>query len=105
MPEAGFHFEQPAWFWGLLALIPVAIWLWRSAAKAARGPIHRYADPHLLPHLTGTRELKATASRLNEQKYKWVTVEVVRTFGVLNDKRALPFLLWMSGTTKTAQQK
>lgn len=60
MPEAGFHFEQPAWFWGLLALIPVAVWLWRSAAKAARGPIHRYADPHLLPHLTGTRELKST---------------------------------------------
>jgi Ca-activated chloride channel family protein len=60
VPEAGFHFEQPAWFWGLLALIPVAIWLWRSAAKAARGPVHRYADPHLLPHLTGTRELKAT---------------------------------------------
>ncbi len=60
MPEAGFHFAQPVWFWGLLALVPVAIWLWRSAAKAARGPIHRYADPHLLPHLTGTRELKAT---------------------------------------------
>lgn len=60
MPEAGFHFEQPIWFWGLLALVPVAIWLWRSAAKAARGPIHRYADPHLLPHLTGTRELKTT---------------------------------------------
>jgi Ca-activated chloride channel family protein len=60
VPEAGFHFEQPAWFWGLLALIPVALWLWRSAAKASRGPIHRYADPHLLPHLTGTRELKAT---------------------------------------------
>ena len=59
MPEAGFHFEQPAWFWGLLALIPVAIWRGRSAATAARGPIHRYADPHLLPHLTGTRELKA----------------------------------------------
>jgi Ca-activated chloride channel family protein len=58
--EVGFNFEQPAWFWGLLLLIPVAIWLWRSAAKAARGPIHRYADPHLLPHLTGTRELKAT---------------------------------------------
>ena len=60
MPESGFHFEQPAWFWGLLVLIPVAVWLWRSAAKAARGPVHRYADPHLLPHLTGTRELKAT---------------------------------------------
>ncbi len=59
MPEAGLHFEQPLWFLGLLALIPVAIWLWRSAARAARGPIHRYADAHLLPHLTGTRELKA----------------------------------------------
>ncbi|MEA3274811.1 MAG: VWA domain-containing protein [Pseudomonadota bacterium] len=58
MPEAGFHFEQSVWFWALLALLPVAVWLWRSAAKAARGPIHRYADPHLLPHLTGTRELK-----------------------------------------------
>jgi Ca-activated chloride channel family protein len=58
VPEAGFHFEQPFWFWGLLALIPVALWLWRSAARAARGPIHRYADLHLLPHLTGTRELK-----------------------------------------------
>jgi Ca-activated chloride channel family protein len=60
VPEAGFHFAQPQWFWGLLALIPVAIWLWRSAAKAARGPVHRYADPHLLPHLTGTRELRST---------------------------------------------
>jgi len=60
VPDAGFHFEQPIWFWGLLALLPVATWLWRSAAKAARGPIHRYADPHLLPHLTGTRELKTT---------------------------------------------
>jgi len=59
VPEAGFHFEQPLWFLGLLALVPVALWLWRSAARAARGPIHRYADAHLLPHLTGTRELKA----------------------------------------------
>jgi Ca-activated chloride channel family protein len=60
VPEVGFHFAQPAWFWGLLAIVPVGIWLWRSAAKAARGPVHRYADPHLLPHLTGTRELKTT---------------------------------------------
>ena len=58
VPQAGFHFEQPIWFLALLWLIPVAIWLWRSAARAARGPVHRYADPHLLPHLTGTRELK-----------------------------------------------
>jgi len=59
VPDPGLHFAQPVWFWALLALIPVAIWLWRSAAKAARGPVHRYADPHLLPHLTGTRELKS----------------------------------------------
>ncbi len=58
MPELGFHFEQPGWLWLLLAVVPVAIWLWRSAAKAARGPVHRYADAHLLPYLTGTRELK-----------------------------------------------
>lgn len=58
MPEAGFHFAEPAWFWGLLAVIPVALWLMRSAARAARGPIHRYADAHLLPHLTGTRDLE-----------------------------------------------
>lgn len=62
MPEAGFHFAQPHWFWGLLALPPVAWWLWRSAARAAKGPIHRYADAHLMPHLSGTRELK-TAER------------------------------------------
>jgi Ca-activated chloride channel family protein len=58
--ELGFHFAQPAWFWGLLALIPVAIWLWRSAQRASHGPIQRYADGHLLPHLTGSRALKAT---------------------------------------------
>lgn len=58
MPESGIHFAQPAWFWGLLALVPVALWLLQSAARAARGPVHRYADPHLLPHLTGTRDLQ-----------------------------------------------
>lgn len=58
MPEAGFHFAEPFWFWGLLVILPVALWLIRSAARSARGPIHRYADPHLLPHLTGTRDLQ-----------------------------------------------
>jgi len=41
-------------------------------------------------------ELKAAAKHLNEAKYQWVTVEVVTTFGVLEDPRCLPFLLWMS---------
>lgn len=62
MTEQGFHFAEPLWLWGLLAIIPVAIWLARSAARAARGPIHRYADAHLLPYLTGTRNL-ATSER------------------------------------------
>ncbi|MBK1730623.1 VWA domain-containing protein [Thiococcus pfennigii] len=56
MADGGLHLAQPAWLWLLAALVPVALWRWRSAAKAARGPIHRYADPHLLPYLTGTRE-------------------------------------------------
>ncbi|WP_373509192.1 VWA domain-containing protein [Thiocapsa sp.] len=60
MFDGGFHFEQPLWFLGLLALLPVAYWLKRSAARAAQGPLHRYADPHLLPHLTGTRDLRTT---------------------------------------------
>lgn len=59
MLDRGFHFDQPLWFLGLLLILPVAIWLARSAAQAARAPIHRYADPHLLPHLTGTRDLSA----------------------------------------------
>jgi len=58
MSEQGFHFAEPFWLWGLLAILPVALWLARSAARAARGPIHRYADTHLLPHLTGTRDLQ-----------------------------------------------
>lgn len=60
MPETGFHFAEPGWFWGLLALPPVAWWLWRTAARAAKGPVHRYADPHLLPYLSGSRALKTS---------------------------------------------
>lgn len=60
MPDGGFHFSQPLWFWGLLAVPLVAWWLWRSAAQAARGAVHRYADAHLLPYLTGSREPKRT---------------------------------------------
>ena len=62
MTEDGFHFAQPAWFLGLLVLPPVAWWLWHSAAKAAKAPVQRYADAHLLPHLSGTRAL-ATSER------------------------------------------
>ena len=57
MAEAGFHFAQPWWLVALLLLAPVALWLFFSIQRAHRGPIHLYADAHLLPHLTGTREL------------------------------------------------
>ncbi len=58
MAETGFHFAQPWWLSALLVLPFVAWWLRRSAERAAHAPIHLYADPHLLPHLTGTRELQ-----------------------------------------------
>lgn len=57
MIDDGFHFEQPLWLFGLVALLPVAFWIRRTAERAAKGPLHRYADPHLLPHLTGMRTL------------------------------------------------
>ncbi len=57
MAETGFHFAQPLWLLGILALVPVVIWLLFTVQKAHKGAIHRYADEHLLPHLSGTREL------------------------------------------------
>lgn len=60
MPDAGFHFAQPAWFLLLLLLVPIAVWLLYSAQRAHKGPIHLYADDELLPHLSGTRELETT---------------------------------------------
>lgn len=57
MADAGFHFAAPLWLLGLLVLPAVALWLWRSAQRARQGPLYRYADAHLLPHLTGSREL------------------------------------------------
>jgi Ca-activated chloride channel family protein len=55
--EIGFHFAQPLWFLTLLVLPPAALWLMYSVQRAHKGPIHLYADEHLLPHLSGTREL------------------------------------------------
>jgi Ca-activated chloride channel homolog len=60
MADSGFHFAEPLWFLGLSAVIPVSLWLARNGARAARGPIHRYADPHLLPYLTGIRDLQTS---------------------------------------------
>ena len=57
MPEAGFHFARPEWLFALLGLLPVLAWLIFSVTRPHKGPIHLYADEHLLPHLTGVREL------------------------------------------------
>jgi Ca-activated chloride channel family protein len=57
--ETGFHFAQPWWLLALLVILPVAIWLTFSVQRSHKGPIHLYADEHLLPHLSGTRELES----------------------------------------------
>lgn len=57
MADIGFHFAQAWWLLGLLALLPAALWLHYSVQRAHKGAIHLYADEHLLPHLSGTREL------------------------------------------------
>ncbi|MET0089313.1 MAG: VWA domain-containing protein [Candidatus Thiodiazotropha sp.] len=57
MPEIGFHFARPEWLYALLGMIPVLVWLIFSVIRPQKGALHRYADAHLLPHLTGVREL------------------------------------------------
>jgi len=58
MPDAGFHFSNPWWLLGLLLIPPVAMWLRRSAVYGRNARLNRYAEAHLLPHLTGSRELR-----------------------------------------------
>ena len=60
MPDLSFHFAYPWWLLGLLAVLPVGAWLRRSTVHGSMARLNRYADPHLLPHLTGSRELHAT---------------------------------------------
>lgn len=60
MPDLGFHFASPWWLLGLLVILPVAAWLRRSTVYGGIARMNRYADPHLLPHLTGSRELHST---------------------------------------------
>lgn len=60
MPDAGFHFASPWWLLGLLLILPVGAWLRRSTVSGKIARIGSYADPHLLPHLTGSRELHST---------------------------------------------
>jgi Ca-activated chloride channel family protein len=74
MPESLFHFARPEWLFALLGLIPVLGWLIYSVVRPAKGPIHHYADEHLLPHLTGVRELSVDErwSRFTRWGLLWV---------------------------------
>lgn len=59
MTESGFHFASPWWLLGLLLILPVGAWLRRSQVYGHIARVGRYADAHLLPHLTGSRELNS----------------------------------------------
>lgn len=74
MPEPLFHFARPEWLFALLGLIPVLGWLIYSVVRPAKGPINRYADDHLLPHLTGVRELSVDErwSRFTRWGLLWI---------------------------------
>jgi len=53
MVETGFHFAQPIWLWGLLAVPLVLAWLLYSSPLRQHGQEAKYADPELLPYLSG----------------------------------------------------
>ncbi|MBB1127155.1 vWA domain-containing protein [Thiospirillum jenense] len=57
MAHSGFHFAQPLWLLGVLIIPTIAWWQWRSVMRTTQPALYQYADAHLLPHLTGTREL------------------------------------------------
>jgi Ca-activated chloride channel homolog len=78
MPEAGFNFADPEWLFGILALLPVLGWLIFSVTRPRKGPIHLYADEHLLPHLTGVRDLS-----VNERWGRFVRWSLLWTLGVI----------------------
>ncbi len=61
--EFAFHFSQPWWLLALLLILPVSAWLRRSSVHSRQARINRYADRHLMPYLTGSRELRPRERR------------------------------------------
>lgn len=80
MPETGFHFASPWWLLGLLLIFPVGAWLRRSKIYGHIARINRYADSHLLPHLTGSRELDS-GERWRKFK-RWALLWAVLVFAM-----------------------
>jgi len=63
MVETGFHFAQPIWLWGLLVAPLVLVWLLYSSPFRQHGQEVKYADPELLPYLSGAATTRAVRSR------------------------------------------
>ena len=63
MSITAFHFYQPVWLLALLLIPLVAGWLWLSRPVRQRGREDLYADAHLLPLLTGTRNTSESKRR------------------------------------------
>ena len=63
MVETGFHFAQPLWLWGLLAVPLVIAWLYYSSPFRQHGREVRYADAHLMPYLSGTATTHRVAGK------------------------------------------
>ncbi|MFQ5642771.1 MAG: VWA domain-containing protein [Thiogranum sp.] len=63
MPEAGLHFAQPLWLWGLLAIPLVIAWLMISSPLRQHGHEARYADTRLLPYLSGVATTRVVSNR------------------------------------------
>lgn len=55
---AMFHFLRPQWLWGLLVLMPLALWVW--AGNATAGAWKAIVDPALQPFMltAGTRQTR-----------------------------------------------
>jgi Ca-activated chloride channel family protein len=80
MPETGFHFASPWWLLGLLLIFPVGAWLRRSQVYGQIARVSRYADAHLLPHLTGSRQ---TDSGERWKKFRrWALLWAVLVFAM-----------------------
>ncbi|MCG8429345.1 MAG: BatA domain-containing protein, partial [Chromatiales bacterium] len=56
MVDWHFHFAAPHWLWALLLIPVIAIWVRRNRPRNRDNRLEAYADPHLLPYLTGQHE-------------------------------------------------
>lgn len=68
MNDLSFHFNHPWWLLGLLAIPVVLFWLKHTAPSVHEGRERLYADPDLLPLLTGHARLTQQNSGASARK-------------------------------------